>query len=103
MLGKQERARLSQQKEALVLESELNRVLLLAELQNLRESAEPLGRLSQLTRVVPKPNLLLLALAPVAGLLLARILKVSDSWVGRLASATKVLLPFLQAWKNMAS
>jgi hypothetical protein len=99
MFGREDLARLRQAKQVLTLESSLNRLNLRAELQALSQSA---ASLTDAGRLLRKPSALLLVLAPIAGLLLARNLRGSDSWFSRLASAAKWLLPLYQAWRTFS-
>src|SRR5262249_51039904 len=100
MLGKKELAALRQQKEMLILESTLNRVKLRDEWRALSQAIAPLARLG---RLGPKRSALMLVLAPIAGLLLARGLRRSDSWFDKVASAAKWLWPLYRAWKTLTA
>ncbi len=87
---------LRRRKEVLLLESSLNRLRFQSELQNLRQSANPMsGIAGQGRSLIP----LLLLLAPVLGFLTSRLTR-RDSWPGRIASAAKLLVPILQLWRR---
>ena len=100
MLGRKELDKLSLEKQALLLESGLNRLALQAEMQNLRSST---AWLSEVTRVSKEAKPLLLVLAPIAGFLLARGSRRSDSWCSRVAAAAKWIGPVYQLWRSFSS
>ena len=76
-----------------MLESGLNRLALRAECQNLRAATAGLGG-----RV--KAGGWWLVLAPVAGFLATRLVRRSESTLGRGLSALKWLLPLYDLWKS---
>ena len=90
MLGRKELDKLNLQKQALLLESSLNRLALQAEFRNLRSAT---AWVSEVTRASRGLSPLLLLLAPVAGFLLARGSRQSDSWLGRVVAAVKWIGP----------
>ena len=100
MLGRKELAKLSLEKQALLLESGLNRLALQAEVQKLRAAT---AWVSEVTRVSQEAKPLLLILAPIAGFLLARGSRRSDSWCSRVAGAVKWIGPLYQLWKSFSS
>lgn len=100
MLGRKELAELSLQKEALLLESSLNRVALQAELQNLRSATAWMSGVTGASREFAP---LLAFIAPLLGLLLARGSRRSDSWLSRLAAMAKWIPPLYRLWKSVSA
>jgi len=100
VLGREGLDKLSLEKQALVLESGLNRLALQAEFQHLRSAT---GWLREATRGAHEAKPLLLVLAPIAGFLLARISRRPDSWSNRVAAALKWIAPLYQLWKSFSS
>ena len=95
MLGGKELERLAIQRQVLVAESELNRLALQADFQNLAAAA---GRLKDVGagRVGP----LLLILGPLAGSLLRKTSqRRTTSWLGRAITAAKWVGPLFSLWK----
>ena len=99
MLGREELDRLSLQKQALVLESGLNRLALQAEIRNLRSPTAWVGKAAQASRKLAP---LLAVLASVAGFLFARGTHRSASWTSRIVGAVKWILPLYRLWKAMS-
>ncbi len=98
MLGGNEIAKLNLQKQALVLESSLNRLNLLSEFEHLRSSAGLFASAGK------KRAPLLLALAPIAGFFVARGVKRSpSSWFSRLATAAKYVGPAIALWRSFSA
>ena len=96
MLGRKELANLDLQKQALLLESGLNRFTLQAEFQNLRSvSAWMTGASRELAP-------LLAVLATLAGFLLARKSRRSESWLNRLLALAKWVPPLYRLWKSIS-
>ena len=96
MLGRKELANLDLQKQALLLESGLNRVTLQAEFQSLRSvSAWVTGASRELAP-------LLAVLALLAGFLLARGSRRSDSRLSRLMALAKWVVPLYRLWKSVS-
>ena len=99
MLGREELDRLNVQKQALVLESDLNRLALRAELQSLRSATAWVGTATRTSREFTP---LLLLLAPLAGFLVARGFRRTGSWLSRVATAVKWIAPLYQVWKSFS-
>ncbi len=100
MVGGKELAKLSLQKQALVLESSLNRLKLRSEILNLRTSS------AQLTNAGRKRAPLFLALAPVAGFFLGRgggARSGGTSWLGRIMSVVKLIGPAMALWRTFSA
>jgi hypothetical protein len=99
MLGGDEITRLNLQKQALMLESGLNRLTLQAEWEKLRSST------AQLSGAGRKRAPLLLVLAPLAGFFLARGARRSKpaSWFAHLPTAVKLIGPAIALWKSFAT
>lgn len=100
MLGRQELDQLSREKEALLAESNLNRAILNAELQNLRSG---LGWVDGATRTSRQFAPLLLLLAPLAGFFLTRGVRRTDSWLKRAVAAVKWAGPLYKLWRSFSS
>ena len=99
MLGREELEKLAAEKQALLVESSLNRLALQAEFQNLRSTS---GWMKTAAGGAGKFSPLLLLLAPVAGFLLARSVRGSRSWLGRSAAALKWIAPLYGLWRGLA-
>jgi hypothetical protein len=97
VLGRKEIDNLNLRKQALVLESSLNRRAFQAEFQNLRSATAWVSEVAQVSRGLPQ---LLPILAPLAGFLLARSSRQSDSWLGRVVAAAKWIGPLYSLWKG---
>jgi hypothetical protein len=92
MFGKLDQLRL--RKKALILESELNRLALLGEWQNLREATAGLGG-------GPKTRSWLLALAPMAGVMASRFFRrPRHEAPSRLSSLVRCVHPLYSLWKS---
>jgi hypothetical protein len=100
MFGGQELANLALEKQVLVAESDLNRLALQAEIQNLRSAA---AWVSEAARWPRNHGALLLVLAPLAGFLLTRSSRRPDSWLNRVAAAAKWVGPLYSLWKNFSA
>jgi hypothetical protein len=99
VFGREELARLALEKQALVAESDLYRLTVQVELQNLRSAAD---WVNEATRWPRKLGPLLTLLAPLAGYLLARGSRRPASWFSRLAAAAKWLGPLYTLWKSFS-
>jgi hypothetical protein len=91
--------KLSLQKQALLLESSLNRAALQAEIRRLRSATAWVREAASVSRELT-PWLTLLA--PVAGFLVARRARRSASWFGRVVTALKLAGPLYGLWKRFA-
>jgi hypothetical protein len=100
VFGRQELEKLAAQKQALLVESSVNRLALQAELQNLRSAT---AWLKPLTGGAGELAPRLLLLAPIAGFLLARLSRGSGSWLSRAATAAKWAGPLYGLWKRFAA
>ena len=100
MFGRQELEQLRLQKQALVLESSLNRYALRAEYQELRRAA---AWISNAARSPRQFTPLLVVLAPLAGFLVARSLRRPESLFKRLVSAAKWIGPLYSLWRSYAT
>jgi hypothetical protein len=88
------------QKQALLLESSLNRHALLAESQELRSAAAWISNAAHAPRrFVP----LLAVLAPLAGVLVVRSLRRPESLFNRLSSAAKWIGPIYSLWRGYSA
>jgi len=99
VFGREELDKLSVQKQALLLESSLNRLALQAEMQRLRSATE---WVSALTHAPRKITPLLLPLVPLAGFLLARGFRRSGSRLSWVLAAVKWVAPLYQLWRTLA-
>ena len=99
MLGRKELTNLDLQKQALVLESRLNRFALQAEVQSLRSATSWVNDVTGASRELAP---LLVVLAPIAGFLLARGSRRSDSWLSRLMAMAKWAVPLYRLWKSFS-
>jgi hypothetical protein len=100
VLGREELDRLALQKQALVLESGLNRLALQAEIQGLRSATAWVGKATNASRTLAP---LLAVLASMAGFLFARGSRRSASWPSRIVGLAKWVLPLYRLWKDMAA
>jgi hypothetical protein len=100
MVGRAQLDSLQLRKQALILESELNRIALRAESQNLRSATKWVGHATQTCRKLP-PWLLLLA--PVAGFLVVRSLRRPASALSRFASMLKWVQPLYSLWRGFTA
>jgi hypothetical protein len=92
--------KLALEKQALVAESGLHRLGIQIELQNLRSAT---AWVSEATRWPRTHGSLLMVLAPLAGFLLTRASKRSDSWFNRVATAAKWAGPLYTLWKSFSA
>lgn len=100
MPGRSPLSPLALRKQALILESDLNRLALRAELGELRAATAWVGEAAQTGRKFA-PWLLLLA--PVAGFLLVRNLRRSESRLGRLAALLHWVQPLFSLWRGFTA
>lgn len=100
MLGRKELDKLALEKQVLVAESGLNRLVLQTDLRSLRAAT---AWVSEATRWPRKPGVLLLALAPLAGFLLARGSRREDSWFKRAFAVVKWIGPVFRLWKSFSA
>lgn len=100
MFGREELIKLAAQKQALLVESSVNRLVLQAEVGKLHSAV---AWVNQATRVPRTLAPLLLILAPLAGFVLARGFRRSSSWLDRGAKALKWLGPLYCLWKRFAT
>lgn len=100
MFGRQELEQLRLQKQALLLESSLNRHALQSELHQLRSAAAWMSNAARAPRQFAP---LLVVLAPLAGFLLVRTVRRPDSWFNRLASAAKWIGPLYSLWRTFSA
>lgn len=99
MLGREELDRLTQEKQALLVESSLNRIALQTEFHNLRSGSLWMKTLGGGTgRVAP----LLVVAAPIAGFLLGRRTGRSASWLRRTSTALKWIGPLYGVWRGLS-
>jgi len=99
MFGARALDELRLQKEALLLESGLNRLKLQGQLEHLRALTRPVGRVAARVQGLSP---LMMFLAPVAGFLAFRSLRRARSLAGRLISVVKLALPLYQSWKRLS-
>jgi len=97
MVGRKELARLDVQKQALLLESSLNRVALQAEVRHLRSATAWMGEAATVSRELTP---LLVFLAPLAGLLLATGSYRAGTWLSRALNIGKWLARLYRVWKS---
>ena len=100
MFGRKELEQFRLQKQALVLESSLNRHALQAEFQNLRSAT---AWMSSATRAPRQVAPLLVVLAPVAGFLLVRSFRRPESLFNRLVTAAKWIGPLYTLWQSFSA
>jgi hypothetical protein len=91
---------LVQLRRTLVAESGLNRLVLQAEIQNLRDAT---AWVSEAARWPRKAGPLLLLVAPLAGFLMAKGSRRPDSWLNKLALAAKWIGPLYTLWKSFSA
>ncbi len=99
MLGRKELDKLNLQKQALLLESSLNRAALQAEIRRLRSATTWVREASSVSRELTP---ILALLAPVAGFLVARRARRSAAWFGRIVTVAKWAGPLYGLWKQFA-
>jgi hypothetical protein len=88
---------LNQRKQALLLESHLNRIALQMECENLRAATRPLH---QVASVAHRMGPWLLPLAPLAGFLAAGFLRKRSGLLGTVGSLLRSLPPVLALWQQ---
>jgi len=81
------------QKQALLLESALNRHALQSEFRQLRNAVRAPRQFAPL----------LVVLAPLAGFLLVRTVRRPDSWFKRLAAVAKWIGPLYSLWRTFSA
>jgi len=99
VLGRKELDKLNLQKQALLLESGLNRVALRAEIRSLRSATTWVREATSVSRELTP---LLVLLAPLAGFLLGRGPRRRGSWLTRIVTAVKWIGPLYGVWKRFA-
>jgi hypothetical protein len=100
VFGRRELDKLAREKQAILAESDLNRLVLQAEIQNLRTATAWVGEAARWPR---KAGPLLLVLAPLAGFLLTRGSRREDSWFSRVSAAAKWIGPLYTLWKSLSA
>ncbi|HOX55838.1 MAG TPA: hypothetical protein P5205_03840 [Candidatus Paceibacterota bacterium] len=100
MLGREELDKLAAQKQALLVESSLNRLAWQADFQHLRSATVWMKAASG---GVGKASPLLLLLAPLAGFLLARRSRPSGSWLSRALATLRWIAPLYGVWKRYSA
>ena len=100
MLGRKEIDNLNLRKQALLLESSLNRRAFQAEFQNLRSATAWVSEVAQVSRGLPP---LLPILAPLAGFLLVRSSRQSHSWLSRIVAAARWVGPLYRLWRGFSA
>jgi hypothetical protein len=100
VFARKELDELAREKQAILAESDLNRLVLQTEIQNLRSATAWVG---EATRWPQKAGPLLLVLAPLAGFLLTRISRREGSWFNRLAAATKWIGALYTLWRRFSA
>ena len=100
MFGRKELERVHLQKQALILESSLNRYALRAELQVLRSAA---GWMSTATRAPRRVAGVLTLLAALAGFFAVKSARRPDSWLNRLAALAKWVGPLYTLWRSFSA
>lgn len=100
MFGRKELADLRLQKQALLLQSGLNRLQLQLELQQLRSSTAWMTGAARPPRQLTP---LLVGLASLAGFLLIRRFRRPDSWLNRLAAVAKWVGPLYTLWQRFSA
>lgn len=99
MLGRKELDKLNLQKQALLLESGLNRVALQAEIHSLRSATAWVREATSASRELTP---LLLLLAPLGGFLLARGSRRASSWISRVLAPVRWVGPLYGLWKSFS-
>ncbi len=97
MAGRSGTEALNQRKQALIVESNLNRIALQMECENLRAATRPLH---QVAAVAGRMGPWLLPLAPLAGFLAAGFLRKRSGFLGTAASLLRSLPPVLALWQQ---
>jgi hypothetical protein len=97
MFGTQKLTELQLRKEALLLESHLNRLALCAECKRLSEVGSWVGRIAGARNLIrPWASLL----APMAGVALALGLRRRSGWLGFLTKTVAAIAPLIQLWRT---
>ena len=99
MLGRKELDKLNLQKQALLLESSLNRAALQADIRRLRSATTWVREATSVSREFAP---LLAFLAPVAGFLVARGVRRSAPWFRRIVTAVRWVAPLYGLWRRFA-
>jgi hypothetical protein len=97
VFGRKELDKLNLQKQALLLESSLNRAALQAEIRSLRAAT---SWVREATNVSRELSPLLVLLAPLAGFLVASGPRRRSSWLSRVVTAVKWIGPLYGLWKR---
>jgi hypothetical protein len=100
MFGRGDLEQLRLQKQALLVESSLNRHALVLEIDALRSSA---ARLSNAVRAPRRLAPLLMVLAPLAGFFAVRSVRRPVSLLSNLTKAAKWIGPAYSLWKGFAA
>jgi len=100
VFGRKDLEKLRLQKQALVLESTLNRYALQAELQDLRSAAAWMRHAARAPRQLAP---LLVILAPLAGFFLVRTVRRPESSFTRVASVAKMIGPLYGLWRTLSA
>ena len=100
MSGGRELNRLELRRRELVLQSTLNRLAIMQELQNVQAALRPAERVVSSIRAA-RPWLLLLA--PLVGVFAARSLRSSGSGFARLLGMLKYVRPLLAVWRQLST
>ena len=100
MFGRKELEQLSMQKQALVLESSLNRHALISEIEELRSAA---ARVGNAVRAPQRFAPLLMVLAPLAGFFAVRSARRPASLITRMAKMAKWIGPAYSLWKSFSA
>ena len=97
MFGTKELNELQLRKQALLLESDLNRLALRVEWDRLGEVGKWAGRIAEVRNFITPWTRLL---APMAGVALALGLRRRSGWFGFLSKAAAVIGPLMQFWRT---
>jgi hypothetical protein len=100
VLGREELDKLNLRKQALLLESSLNRAVLQAEVRSLRTAGNWVREATSVSREL-RP--LLFLLAPIAGFLVARGARRCGSWLSQAVTALKWIGPLYGLWRRFAA
>ena len=100
MFGRKELENFRLQKQALVLQSDLNRLTLQLEFQQLRSAA---AWMTGVARAPRQLGTLWIVLAPLAGFFLVRRFRRPASWFNRLAAAAKWIGPLYKLWQGFSA
>jgi hypothetical protein len=100
MFGTQKLTELQLRKQALLLESDLNRLALYVECERLSKVGSWAGRIADVRKILGPWALLL---APLAGVALALGLRRRSGWLGSLTKAVALIGPLIQLWRARAA